>query len=340
VADAQKIANAAALDARARPMQRVAAQIGNARVLARDPLPRAMAPLGYPEPHPLGTGLAGVKSLGAHLGDELAALAALVAAQPRELGGERLGGRHLPCLLAIVHHRQRSQSHIHPDRSDARAHRLGPRHPIGADRGEVAARPIARKCHRAQAPHQRLGAAQLHPAQPGQIHVRPSLLARTARHLLATLIEREAHACLAAAAAKPRVLRPLGEEVRKRPLLVAQHLVERLTRQLGKPGCLGGMPECGELARQRDPIQPGLLTLVGLRAARERPVPHEARRPKQPPEHALLSACRIRPQPVGTFEGGGLAHTVSINRSAIRLNGQDKTTPAAGRPASLRAASQ
>ena len=259
MADAQKIANAAALDARARPMQRVAAQIGNARVLARDPLPRAMAPLGYPEPHPLGTGLAGVKSLGAHLGDELAALAALVAAQPRELGGERLGGRHLPCLLAIVHHRQRSQSHIHPDRSDARARRLGPRHRIGRNRGEVAARPIAHQCHRAQAPDQRLGAAQLHPAQPGQIHVRPSRLARTARHLLATLIEREAHACLAAAAAKPRVLRSLGEEVRKRPLLVAQHLVERLARQLGKPGRLRRRFQRGELARERDPIQPGLL---------------------------------------------------------------------------------
>ena len=162
-------------------------------------------------------------------------------------------------------------------------------------------RPSGPGCLGADLPAQRhtSQARQVYPGPPGR---------GVALDLRSALIEREVHALVSSPAPKARGAGPAGTEVLQCPRLIAQHLIERLPRQLGGPVRLRGLAQAGELPRQRHPVQARRTGLIRTRAPCQRPVPHETGGAQEPPQRAPLARAGVAAQAVGSLTGGRLGH--------------------------------
>ena len=100
---------------RAHPVQRIPPEVPNPPVQPRNAPPHPGSPAGHLQPHPLRTGLTGVKALRAHLRGHLAALAPRVAAQPGEFQPQAPRGTQRAHLIAIAHDHPITQPEVNPD---------------------------------------------------------------------------------------------------------------------------------------------------------------------------------------------------------------------------------
>lgn len=136
--------------------------------------------------------------------------------------------------------------------------------------------------------------------------------------LRAALVEGEVHRLVAATPAKPRVLRPLAEEIAEGLLLIPQHLVKRLTREYHESFGARRLPVVRIQRGHRHPSELAVAFPVGSGARLEHPVPDVAGDPEQPVHGMKLFASQAKPDPVRAFNqivGFDLIHRPGVTQS-------------------------